>query len=517
MTDLSELTLLQAAQGLRRGDFSSRQLVESYLARIQDLEPELHCFLTLTPEAALSQAEQADRRLAEQRKSPQGDLPPLLGLPLAVKDVLCVAGVRCTCGSRILEDFVPPYHATAVERLLAAGAVLLGKTNTDEFAMGSSTENSAYGPTRNPWDRRRVPGGSSGGSAAAVAARLAPAALGTDTGGSVRQPASLCGVTGLKPTYGRVSRYGLVAFGSSLDCIGVLARDAADAAAVFSVIAGHDRRDATSMDLPVPEIRLEPFSTAGHLHRPLSPGSPARTGSPERTADSLLEGLRVGVPREYFIGGLQDEVEAGVRQAIAVLEALGAVAQEVSLPHTEYALPVYYLVAPAEASANLARYDGIRYGPRADGDALWDIFRRTRGQRFGAEVKRRIMLGTYALSAGYYDAYYGQAQKVRTLIKGDFESVFQSVDVIAAPVTPTTAFKIGEHSEDPLSMYLEDIYTIPANLAGVPGLAFPVGFDSQGLPVGMQLMGAPFGEELLLQIAHAYQSVTAWSSHRPGL
>jgi aspartyl-tRNA(Asn)/glutamyl-tRNA(Gln) amidotransferase subunit A len=474
---------------LRRGEFSSRELTQAYLERIQRLDPHLHAFLAHTPELALAQADQADRRLAGARKSPGDALPPLLGIPLAVKDVLCVAGVPCTCGSRILEGFIPPYHATCVERLLAAGMLLLGKTNTDEFAMGSSTENSAYGVTHNPWDLQRVPGGSSGGSAAAVAARLAPVALGTDTGGSVRQPAAFCGVTGLKPTYGRVSRYGLVAFGSSLDVVGALGRDAADVALVFQAMAGGDPRDATSLDLPLPELGL--------------PGS------------GDLSGLRLGIPQEYFIPGMQPQVESRVREAIGVLESLGATAVPISLPHTQYALPVYYLIAPAEASANLARYDGVRYGPRLPADALWDVYRGTRGEKFGAEVKRRIMLGTYALSAGYYDAYYGQAQKVRTLIKGDFEQAFQSVDVIAAPVTPTTAFKIGEHGDDPLSMYLEDIFTMPANLAGVPGLAFPVGVDEAGLPVGMQLMASHFREDVLFRLARLYQQATDWHMRMP--
>jgi aspartyl-tRNA(Asn)/glutamyl-tRNA(Gln) amidotransferase subunit A len=378
-----------------------------------------------------------------------------------------------------------------VEKLLAAGAVILGKTNTDEFAMGSSTENSAYGVTRNPWNRERVPGGSSGGSAAAIAARLAPIALGTDTGGSVRQPASFCGVTGLKPTYGRVSRYGLIAYGSSLDVVGVLGRSVADVALAFTQIAGYDSRDATTLDLPVAHISLD--------------------------GGDSLKGLRVGVPEEYFIAGIQAEVEAAVRQAVSVLESLGAQVRPVPLQHTRYALPVYYLIAPAEASANLARFDGIRYGPRQPAEALWDVFRRTRGEKFGAEVKRRIMLGTYALSAGYYDAYYGQAQKVRTLIKRDFEQAFESVDVIAAPVAPTTAFKIGGHGDDPLSMYLEDVFTLPANLAGVPGLAFPVGFDREGLPIGMQLMGPHFREEVLFQASHAYQQVTSWHTRKPDL
>jgi aspartyl-tRNA(Asn)/glutamyl-tRNA(Gln) amidotransferase subunit A len=360
--------------------------------------------------------------------------------------------------------------------------------------MGSSTENSAYGPTHNPWDLAHVPGGSSGGSAAAVAARLTPAALGSDTGGSVRQPASFCGVTGIKPTYGRISRYGLVAYGSSLDCVGAFGRSAADVAELFTVMAGHDPLDATTLDLPVPPIKL--------THATYFDSQP-------------LKGLRIGVPREYFIAGIQPAVEKGVRQAISDMEALGADIQAVSLPHTEYALAVYYLIAPAEASANLARYDGIRYGTRLPADEMWEIFRQTRGQKFGAEVKRRIMLGTYALSAGYYDAYYGQAQKARTLIKRDFEAAFELVDMVAAPVAPTTAFRLGEHTDDPLAMYLEDVFTLPANLAGVPGLSFPVGFDEQGLPVGMQLMGRHFGEKILFQVAHVYQQTTDWHQHAP--
>jgi len=488
MTDLFDLSVLETLQALRQGQASSRELTQAYLTRI-DGRQALNAFITLTPEKALTQADAADRRLAAWRRSPDGELPALLGLPMAIKDVLCVEGVRCTCGSRILETFVPPFSATAVERLLAAGIVILGKTNTDEYAMGSSTENSAYGVTHNPWNWEHVPGGSSGGSAAAVAARLAPASLGTDTGGSVRQPASFCGVTGIKPTYGRVSRYGLVAYGSSLDSIGVLAHSAADAAPIFQIMAGPDPLDATSMDLPVPALNLD------------------------RPAD--LKGLRVGVPQEYFIAGIQPEVEAAVRQAIQVYADLGAEIKTISLPYTDYAVPVYYIIAPAEASANLARFDGVRYGPRVSGEAMWDIFYQTRGQKFGSEVKRRIMLGTYALSAGYYDAYYGQAQKARTLIKRDFEAAFEQVDVIAAPVAPTTAFKIGDHTGDPLAMYLEDVFTLPANLAGVPGLAFPVGFDTQGLPIGMQLMGPHFREDLLFQAAHAYQQATDWHTRRP--
>ncbi len=488
---LYHLSVREILSGLQRGEFSSREVTQACLEQIERCEPALHAFITLTPDLALHMADAADRKRAEAHAAGQ-PVPPLLGLPLAVKDILALEGIRCTCGSKMLENFVPPYTAAAVQRLLDAGAVVLGKTNTDEYAMGSSTENSAYGPTRNPWDLARVPGGSSGGSAAAVAARMTPAAFGTDTGGSVRQPASYCGVTGIKPTYGRVSRYGLVAYGSSLDTVGMFARSAEDAALIFQHMAGRDPRDATSMDVPVP------------AYTPLP-------------ADPSLKGLRVGVPREYFIEGMQPEVEQAVRAAIAVMETLGASVHPISLPHTEYALPVYYLIAPAEASANLARYDGVRFGLREPADELWPQYFKTRGAGFGPEVKRRIMLGTYALSAGYYDAYYGQAQKVRTLIKRDFEQAFEQVDVIAAPVAPTTAFRMGEHSGDPLAMYLEDVFTLPVNLAGVPGLAFPVGFDQAGLPVGMQLMGAHFREDLLFRAAHAYQQVTDWHLRKPAL
>jgi aspartyl-tRNA(Asn)/glutamyl-tRNA(Gln) amidotransferase subunit A len=390
-----------------------------------------------------------------------------------------------------LENFVPSYNATSVQRLLDAGVVILGKTNTDEFAMGSSTENSAYKVTRNPWDEARVPGGSSGGSAAAVAASLAPVALGTDTGGSVRQPAALCGLTGLKTTYGRVSRYGLIAFGSSLDTVGVLARSAQDAALILNVMAGYDPLDATTLESKAPKVKLN--------------------------GKASIKGLKVGVPKEYFIEGVQDQVASTVRAAIAELERLGAKAIEISLPHTEYALPVYYIIAPAEASANLARFDGVRYGLRADDGNLQDLFTHTRGEGFGAEVKRRIMIGTYALSAGYYDAYYGQAQKVRTLIRRDFEQAFKKVDLIAAPATPSTAFRIGAHTGNPLEMYLEDVFTLPANLAGIPGLNLLAGFDQQNLPIGLQLLGPHFSEERLLQVGHAYQRVTDWHTRTPQL
>ena len=485
MTELTELTVHECLSGLRSRQFSSRELTEAYFKRINSLEPDIHAFITLAPERALKNADEADARL----KNPD-DSPPLTGLPIAVKDVLCLEGVRCTCGSKILENFIPPFTATTVQRLLNEGVVPLGKTNTDEFAMGSSTENSAYGPTHNPWKLSHVPGGSSGGSAAAVAAHLVPAAYGTDTGGSVRQPCSFCGVTGIKPTYGRTSRYGLVAYGSSLDTVGMIAQNVADLALLFQHFAGYDPLDSTSVQNPVPEYFL-----------PVSPD---------------LSGLRIGVPEEYFIKGIQPEVEKGVRSAIAQMEAQGATAIPIRLPHTEYALPVYYLIAPAEASANLARYDGVRFGPRLGGNENFEeMFNQTRGQLFGPEVKRRIMLGTYALSAGYYDAYYGKAQKVRTLIKKDFDLAFTEVDVIAAPVAPTTAFKFGQHNNDPLAMYLEDVFTLPANLAGIPGLAFPVGIDNDGLPIGMQLMAPHFKEDLLFHVGHAYQLATKWHKRLP--
>jgi aspartyl-tRNA(Asn)/glutamyl-tRNA(Gln) amidotransferase subunit A len=477
---------VQAAAALRDGKVSSRDLTRACLERIAAQDGDLHAFLALTPELADRQAADADRRLAAARRD-GANLPLTCGIPIAVKDVLCLKDVPTTAGSRILEGFKPPYTATAVERLLESGTVVVGKTNTDEFAMGSSTENSGYGVTHNPWDRSRVPGGSSGGSAAAVAAGLCFAALGTDTGGSVRQPAAFCGVTGLKPGYGRVSRYGLIAFGSSLDTVGALARSAADLVSLFRTMAGQDPRDATSTPEPVDAIDL--------------------------TGD--IRGLRLGVPDEYFIDGIQPAVEQAVRRALDVFAELGADVRPIHLPHTDLALPVYYLIAPAEASANLARYDGVRFGPRRGQGDLMSQYLSTRGDLFGPEVKRRIMLGTYALSAGYYEAYYGQAQKVRTLILHDFEQAFAEVDLIACPVTPTTAFGIGQHGDDPLSMYLEDVFTLPANLAGIPGIAFPVGFDGDRLPIGMQLNAPRLAEGLLLRAADAYQRVTDWHTRRP--
>ncbi|HLF02014.1 MAG TPA: Asp-tRNA(Asn)/Glu-tRNA(Gln) amidotransferase subunit GatA [Anaerolineales bacterium] len=483
--ELHTLTLAQAAAKLRSGETSSVALTEAMLARIEKHNPALNAFLHVSAESALKQAKQADARIKN------GTVSPLTGVPLAIKDVICVKGSPATAGSLILIGYRPPYNATVTEKLLAAGVVILGKTNTDEFAMGSSTENSAYGPTRNPWDTSRVPGGSSGGSAAAISAGLAFGALGSDTGGSVRQPGALCGVVGLKPSYGRVSRYGLIAFASSLDQIGVLAHTAEDAAILLEAIAGYDPNDGTSMPTPVPNYR-------------------AALGGD-------LRGLRVGLPKEYFVGGVQAEVAEAVRAAVKVLEEMGAVVREVSLPNTNIAISTYYIIAPAEASANLARFDGVRYGPRADAGTLWDEYRKTRGAGFGPEVKRRIMLGTYALSTGYYDAYYLQAQKVRTLIKNDFDQAFADVDVIACPTTPTTAFKIGEKVNDPLAMYLEDAFTLPANLAGIAGVSIPCGFDAAGLPIGLQLLSPAFTEERILRVAHHYQQATEWHKRRPEL
>ncbi|MBI9046506.1 MAG: Asp-tRNA(Asn)/Glu-tRNA(Gln) amidotransferase subunit GatA [Anaerolineaceae bacterium] len=488
---LSELTVNQLYQSLKSGEISSTALIQDVFKRIENLDPQIKAFLTLTPELANQLAEKADRDWSAWRKNPDSPAPALLGIPLAIKDVLCLKDVVCTSGSKILENFKPPYSATSVQKLLDAGMIPIGKTNTDEFAMGSSTENSAYHTSRNPWDLERVPGGSSGGSAAAVAAGLVPCAMGTDTGGSVRQPASFCGVSGIKPTYGRVSRYGLVAYGSSLDSVGVLAYNVADTALIFSHMAGHDPRDATSQNIPSNQINLQ--------------------------SETSLKGLRIGVPQEYFVEGIQKEVKQAVHSAIEQLKNMGAEIQHIQLPHTEYALPVYYLIAPAEASANLARFDSIRYGLRVPANELIDMYRETRGAGFGPEVKRRIMLGTYALSAGYYDAYYGQAQKVRTLIKRDFETAFEKVDLIAAPVAPSTAFRFGEHTDDPLAMYLEDVLTLPANLAGIPALSLPVGFDHQHMPIGMQLMGPHFKEEILFQTGHAYQQTTNWHLQRPQL
>ncbi|PIE81871.1 MAG: Asp-tRNA(Asn)/Glu-tRNA(Gln) amidotransferase GatCAB subunit A [Chloroflexi bacterium] len=477
-------TLTEARDALRNGETTSVALTQAVIDRIVAIDNDVNSFLTVTDELALEQATAADKRRAA------GEDSPLLGIPVAVKDIISVKGVPNTAGSKILEGFIPPYNAFVVDKLEEAGAVILGKTNTDEFAMGSSTENSGYFTTSNPWDLERVPGGSSGGSAAAVSAGLAYASLGTDTGGSVRQPASFCSLVGLRPTYGRLSRWGVVAFASSLDQVGQFGRTVADCTAIFQATAGYDCRDSTSLNVAVPDFEA------------------ALTGD--------IQALKVGVPTEYFIEGIDAEVETAVRLAIARLEALGAEIVEISLPHTQYALPVYYLIAPAEASANLARYDGVRYGPRAEGNDMIDSVKKTRAL-FGPEVKRRIMLGTYALSAGYYDEYYGRALKVRTLIKQDFLDAFAQVDVIACPTSPTTAFKIGEKTDDPLAMYLADIFTLSVNLSASCALNVPCGFDSHGLPIGLQLIGNTLQEATILNTAYAYEQATEWHKWQPEL
>jgi len=476
-------TLTQLADGLRRKRFSSVELVGELLARIEKSQPLLNAFISVTAAAALEAARAADRTLAA------GAGAALTGVPIVHKDIFCTAGVRTTCGSRMLENFVAPYDATVVAKLKGAGAIMLGKTNMDEFAMGSSNENSYFGPVRNPWNPQLVPGGSSGGSAAAVAARLTPGATGTDTGGSIRQPAALCGITGMKPTYGRVSRYGMIAFGSSLDQGGTLTASAADAALMLREMAGFDARDSTSVDTPVPDY-------VAALEEPVA-------------------GLRIGVLAEFFDKGLDADNERCVREALRILESLGASVRQVSLPNLPLSVPVYYVVAPAECSSNLARYDGVRFGHRCENPRdLGDMYRRSRGEGFGAEVKRRIMTGTYVLSAGYYDAYYLKAQRVRALINADFVRAFESVDVLIGPTTPTPAFPIGAKTDDPITMYLNDIYTIGANLAGLPAISVPCGF-AQGLPVGLQIVGPHFSEARVLTSAHAFQRATDWHTRIP--
>lgn len=473
---MHDKTLTELAAGLRAGDFSSEELTRACLERIAAHDGELNSFITVDEERALEQARAADRRLAA------GEAGPLTGIPVAQKDIFCTDGVLTTCASRMLENFVAPYSATVVEKFDAAGAVMIGKTNMDEFAMGSSNETSYYGPVRNPWNPDTVPGGSSGGSAAAVAARLVPAATGTDTGGSIRQPAALCGVTGLKPTYGRVSRWGMIAFASSLDQGGPIARSAEDAALLLGVMAGFDERDSTSIDQPVPDYT-------------------ARLGDD-------LRGLKIGLPKEYFGEGLEAGVARAVEAALDEYRRLGAEVVEISLPNTHLAVPAYYVVAPAECSSNLSRFDGVRFGHRCENpEDLEDLYKRSRGEGFGDEVKRRIMIGTYALSAGYYDAYYLKAQKVRRLIRDDFVRAFEQVDVIMGPTTPSPAFRLGEKTDDPITMYLSDIYTIAVNLAGLPGMSIPAGFVD-GLPVGLQIIGNDFEEARLLNVAHQYQQVT---------
>lgn len=483
---MHQLSLFEVAEGLRKKDFSSVDLTKGMLDRIKKLNPELNAYVEICEEDALEQAEQADATLNK-------DSSPLHGVPVGLKDIFNTKGVKTTCCSNIIKEFVPPYDATVVQKLRDAGMVMLGKTNMDEFACGSSTEHSCFGVTRNPWDLERVAGGSSGGSAAVVAADMAYYSLGTDTGGSIRQPASLCGTVGLKVTYGRVSRSGVTAMASSWDTIGPFTKTVRDAALVLQEIAGHDKRDATTPKVDVPDY------------------SKALTGH--------IKGLKIGLPKEYFGEGIDPEVEKVVRGAIKQLESLGAEVKEVSLPYTRYAVAVYYVAMPAELSANLARFDGVRYGskPEAAVEDMIDYYFQARSEGFGDEIKRRIMIGTYVLSAGYYDAYYKKAQQVRTLIIRDFENVFQEVDVLATPVSPDPAFKIGEKADDPLSMYLADVFTIPVSCAGVPALSVPCGFTAQKLPVGLQLIGPQFQEERLLQVGHAYEQSTGWHKERPSL
>jgi aspartyl-tRNA(Asn)/glutamyl-tRNA(Gln) amidotransferase subunit A len=480
---LYELTIHQAHQLLKNREVSSLELTRAVLEHIEKTEEKVHAFVSVTGDEALIQAAQADERI-------KGDDPtPLTGVPVTIKDNMCTRGVTTTCSSKMLENFIPPYDATVVERLNHEGMVMVGKGNMDEFAMGSSNEHSAFYPTNNPWDTACVPGGSSGGPAVSVATGESIYALGSDTGGSIRQPAGFCNVVGLKPTYGRVSRYGLIAFASSLDQIGPMTRDVTDSALVLNVIAGYDPKDSTSVNYPVPDY-----------------------------TESLipdLNGLKLGVPKEYFVEGMQKGVEEVIRTAISTLEALGATVDwEVSLPHTKYALAAYYIIAPSEAMANLARYDGVKYGFSYEGKNMWDAMEKTRGYGFGPEVKRRIILGTYALSAGYYDAYYVKAQKVRTLIRREFEEAFERYDALITPTSPTVPFKIGERVSDPLQMYLSDVCTLPINIAGIPGLSVPAGF-CDGLPVGMQILGKPFSEDILFRIGYAYEQATGWWQQRP--
>lgn len=482
--DLTLLTAAEAREALDKREISSAELTRAYFDRIRDVEPDVHSYLHLMTEVAMTQAAEADRRIE------QGDVQTLTGIPVALKDILCTTDAPTTAASKLLDGYMSPYDATVVRMLREQEAVFLGKANTDEFAMGSSTENSAFGATKNPWDTSRVPGGSSGGSSAAIAAREALLSLGSDTGGSIRQPAGFCGVVGLKPTYGRVSRFGLIPFASSLDQIGPFAHTVEDAAIMLQAIAGKDAMDSTSVPIDVPDYTA--------------------------ALREDLKGIRVGVAPQYSVKGMESGVDSAVKDAIRKLEELGAEIVEVSLPHTEYALATYYITAPAEASANLARYDGVRYGNRIEGEDLMDMYLKTRGAGFGPEVKRRIMLGTYALSSGYYDAYYVKAQKVRTLIRQDFDTAFESCDVIVAPTSPTVAFKQGSRTDDPYQMYLADVFTIPANMAGIPGISVPCGF-SDGMPVGLQLLGKAFDESRLLSVAHAYEQAAGWYKHMPDL
>ena len=484
---LYELTAHELHEKLKALEITAVELTQSVHDRIDAIEEQIKGYITLTKETAFEQAEAADAGFQ------RGDeMPPLAGIPIAIKDVICTKGVLTTCGSKILGNFVSPYDATVMTKLHQQGIVMIGKTNMDEFAMGSSTENSGFHITRNPWNLETIPGGSSGGSASVIVADEAICSLGSDTGGSIRQPAALCGVVGMRPTYGRVSRFGLVAFASSLDQIGPLSKDVTDCALMLNAICGHHPMDSTSVNLPVPDFTKSMIND--------------------------VEGIKIGIPKEYFIEGMDAEVEASVQDAIGVLQTQGATVEEISLPHTEYAIATYYIIAPAEASANLARYDGVRYGFRADdAEDLIDMYRKTRSQGFGEEVKRRIMLGTYALSSGYYDAYYLKAQKVRTLIKSDFDNAFQKVDVVVTPTSPTPAFKIGERTADPLQMYLSDVLNTPSSLAGLPGISIPCGLTESGLPIGLQILAAPFEEEKILRVAYTFEQNTDHHQRKPNL
>lgn len=486
MSDILQKPIHKVAPLLKEKKISATELMRLQLDRIHKLDTKVEAYLTICDQSALAQATAVDARIAQGEYS-----GPLMGIPLAPKDIYLTEGIPTTCASKILEGYIPPFNSTVIEKFLKAETVIIGKVNMDEFAMGSSTENSAYKKTKNPWDLSRVPGGSSGGSAAAVAADLCMASLGTDTGGSIRQPAAFCSIVGLKPTYGRVSRYGVIAFASSLDQMGPMTKDVEDCALLMNVMAGHDMRDSTSLEIPVPDYTS--------------------------FLNQSIKGLKVGMPKEYFAKGIEPEVADAVKKAIKDLEGLGATVEEVSLPNTEYACAVYYILAPAEASSNLARFDGIRYGLRAPADTLNEVYEKSKTMGFGNEVKRRIMLGTYVLSAGYYDAYYIKAQKARTLIRNDFMEVFKKVDVLVTPTTPTTAFKLGEKTSDPLQMYLSDICTIPINLAGVPAMALPCGVGRGNLPIGLQIIGKPFDEGTLFKVAHAYEQATKWHQQKPKL
>jgi aspartyl-tRNA(Asn)/glutamyl-tRNA(Gln) amidotransferase subunit A len=484
--ELYSLTIHELQEKIKSGDVSAMQIAESVFSRIDAVEDRVHSYIRLMKEQAMAAAAKADENIKK------GDIQPLTGIPIALKDIVCTKGITTTCGSHILHNFVPPYNATVVEKLSAAGAVFVGKANMDEFAMGSSTETSYFGPTRNPWDLERIPGGSSGGSATTVAADECIASIGSDTGGSIRQPAALCGIVGLKPTYGRVSRFGLIAFASSLDQLGPFTKDVEDCAIMMNVMAGYDPKESTSVKMEVPDYR--------------------------QFIGRDIKGWKIGIPKEYFVEGIDPEVSAAVKKAIEVVQQCGGQCIDISLPHTKYCVAVYYIIAPAEASSNLARYDGVKYGLRtADARDLAEMYQKTRMEGFGAEVKRRIMIGTYALSAGYYDAYYGKASQVRALIRRDFDEAFKQCDVILTPTTPTPAFKIGEKTDDPLQMYLSDIFTISANLAGIPGISVPCGFTASGLPLGVQFLAGHFEEGKLLQIASAYEKNAAIEKRRPTL